>query len=194
MCGIIGITGKRQVAPLILSGLKHLEYRGYDSAGVAVGGKRGLQIAKRKGRVRELDELKPQRFKGTFGIAHTRWATHGAPTIANAHPHATDRVAVVHNGIIENFRELRDDLAQDGANFESETDTEVIAALLDSELGMGKEPLVALKATLDQLKGAYALGVLIEGEDAPPYKNGLPDYVRLKNTPVAKKLPGDFKI
>ncbi|MFZ5720390.1 MAG: glutamine--fructose-6-phosphate transaminase (isomerizing) [Pseudomonadota bacterium] len=166
MCGIIGIVGTSSVQERLIESLKRLEYRGYDSAGVA--GFMGGRIERRRaeGKIRALEAvLAEEPLKATVGIGHTRWATHGAPSVRNAHPHQAGRVALVHNGIIENFAELRERLASAGHTFESDTDTEVIAALLDSELSMGKPPLEAFKATLDQLAGAYALAVLIEGEE-----------------------------
>jgi glucosamine--fructose-6-phosphate aminotransferase (isomerizing) len=167
MCGIIGIVGTQPVQERLIDSLKRLEYRGYDSSGIAgvVGGK--VERRRAAGKIRALEDvLAGEPLQSTVGIGHTRWATHGKPNTVNAHPHTAGRVTLVHNGIIENYAEIRDALRAKGRTFESETDTEVIAALLDSELDTGKEPLVALKATLDQLKGAYALGVLIEGEDA----------------------------
>src|SRR6478752_9439546 len=138
MCGIVGYIGKRDVAPLLLEGLQRLEYRGYDSAGLVITGKAAagkpgtLKMVKAKGRVRELESRVPKRFAGTTGIAHTRWATHGAPSDENAHPHmdAENKVAVVHNGIIDNASELRAKLTADGTVFASETDTEVLAHLI----------------------------------------------------------------
>jgi len=167
MCGIIGIVGTKPVQDRLIDSLKRLEYRGYDSAGIAgvIDGK--LERRRAAGKIRALEEvLADEPLKATVGIGHTRWATHGAPTTANAHPHKAGRVALVHNGIIENFAEIREALKAKGRAFESETDTEVIAQLLDSELETGKPPLEAFKATLDQLNGAYALGVLIEGEES----------------------------
>ncbi|WP_332772108.1 glutamine--fructose-6-phosphate transaminase (isomerizing) [Phenylobacterium sp.] len=166
MCGIIGIVGISSVQERLIDSLKRLEYRGYDSAGVAgvVGGK--LQRRRAKGKIRALEDVLAETpLNATVGIGHTRWATHGAPSEANAHPHKSGRVSLVHNGIIENFAELKRELEAQGRVFESQTDTEVIAQLLDSELATGLEPLAALKATLDRLTGAYALAVLIEGED-----------------------------
>ncbi|MFN3511744.1 MAG: glutamine--fructose-6-phosphate transaminase (isomerizing) [Phenylobacterium sp.] len=166
MCGIIGIVGKTQVQDRLLESLKRLEYRGYDSAGVA--GYDGAGVARRRaqGKIRALEEvLSADPLRGTVGIGHTRWATHGAPSERNAHPHRAGRVTLVHNGIIENFAELKKELQAQGRTFESDTDTEVIAQLMDSELAKGADPLAALKATLDRLTGAYALAVLIEGED-----------------------------
>src|SRR5258708_3417378 len=131
MCGIVGILGTTPVAPLILDALKRLEYRGYDSAGVATLEDGRLTRRRAEGKLRNLEEkLARQPLSGRSGIGHTRWATHGAPTEANAHPHATARVALVHNGIIENFRELKSELQEDGVVFSTETDTAVIAPLI----------------------------------------------------------------
>ena len=166
MCGIIGVTGAGPAVPRLIDSLKRLEYRGYDSAGVAalVDGK--VERRRAKGKIRELEAvLLADPLTATVGIGHTRWATHGAPTTPNAHPHKAGRVALVHNGIIENFAELKAELQAEGRVFESQTDTEVVAHLLDHELASGKAPLDAFKAVLDRLTGAYALAVLIEGED-----------------------------
>src|SRR5215813_11064610 len=135
MCGIIGIIGREAAAPQLIDALKRLEYRGYDSAGVATleGGK--LERRRAEGKLRNLEtKLSREPLNGTVGIGHTRWATHGRPTETNAHPHATERLAVVHNGIIENFRELREELEKKGAKFVSETDTEVVAHLVNEEM------------------------------------------------------------
>ena len=166
MCGIIGIVGAASVQERLIESLKRLEYRGYDSAGIA-GVEAGLVVRRRAaGKIRALEEvLAESPVNATVGIGHTRWATHGAPTERNAHPHTAGRVTLVHNGIIENYAEIRERLKKAGRTFESDTDTEVIAALLDHELTAGKSPTEALKATLDQLVGAYALGVLIQGHD-----------------------------
>ncbi|WP_029415901.1 glutamine--fructose-6-phosphate transaminase (isomerizing) [Brevundimonas bacteroides] len=166
MCGIIGVTGTGPAVPRLIDSLKRLEYRGYDSAGVAalVDGK--VERRRAKGKIRELEAvLAAEPLSSTIGIGHTRWATHGAPTTPNAHPHKAGRVTLVHNGIIENFAELKAELTAEGRVFESQTDTEVVAHLLDHELATGKAPLDAFKAVLDRLTGAYALAVLIEGED-----------------------------
>jgi len=167
MCGIIGIVGTRSVQERLIESLKRLEYRGYDSAGVA-GIMDGKVVRRRAaGKIRALEEaLAGEPLNATVGIGHTRWATHGAPTERNAHPHTSGRVTLVHNGIIENYAEIRERLKATGKTFESDTDTEVIAALLDHELSAGKAPVEALKATLDQLIGAFALGVLVDGEEA----------------------------
>ena len=131
MCGIVGILGHEPVAGQLVDALKRLEYRGYDSAGVATLERGTLTSRKAEGKLRNLEKrLHDAPLNGTIGIGHTRWATHGKPTESNAHPHATDRIAVVHNGIIENFRELREELEKDGAKFGSETDTEVVAHLV----------------------------------------------------------------
>jgi len=166
MCGIIGITGGGPVVPRLIDSLKRLEYRGYDSAGVAAVVDGSVERRRAQGKIRNLEAvLAEQPMTATVGIGHTRWATHGAPTTANAHPHKAGRVTLVHNGIIENFAELKAELAAEGHVFESQTDTEVIAHLLDAELGAGRPPLEAFKVTLDRLTGAYALAVLIDGED-----------------------------
>jgi glucosamine--fructose-6-phosphate aminotransferase (isomerizing) len=166
MCGIIGIVGTQPVAERLVESLKRLEYRGYDSAGIAAQVDGVLERRRAPGKLKELEKvLAADPLVATTGIGHTRWATHGAPTEANAHPHIAGRVAVVHNGIIENFAELKAELIAAGRVFSSETDTEVVAHLLDSELATGLSPLDAFKATLDRLTGAFALCVLITGED-----------------------------
>ena len=166
MCGIIGIVGNQPVADRLVESLKRLEYRGYDSAGIAGQVDGVLQRRRAPGKLRELESvLAHEPLVATTGIGHTRWATHGAPTLRNAHPHIVGRVAVVHNGIIENFAELKAELIAAGREFQSDTDTEVVAHLLDAELATGLSPLEAFRATLDRLRGAYALCVLIGGED-----------------------------
>jgi glucosamine--fructose-6-phosphate aminotransferase (isomerizing) len=166
MCGIIGIVGTQPVQDRLIDSLKRLEYRGYDSAGVAGVVDGQVERRRAKGKIRALEEvLAGEPLAATVGIGHTRWATHGAPSVRNAHPHKAGRVTLVHNGIIENYAELREALTSKGRVFESETDTEVIAQLLDAELDAGLPPLQALKATLDRLTGAYAIGVLIDGEE-----------------------------
>ena len=159
MCGIVGAVSSRNIVPILIEGLKRLEYRGYDSCGVAVFHD-GLQRARSVARVAELDgQIAQTGLSGTTGISHTRWATHGAPTAANAHPHATGELALVHNGIIENFRQLRDALSARGRVFESETDTEVVAHLVSELVEAGKSPQDAVKAALPQLRGAFALAI-----------------------------------
>ncbi len=166
MCGIIGIVGKTPVTDRLIESLKRLEYRGYDSAGVAV--ETGGRVDRRRaqGKIRALEAvLEDSPLTATVGIGHTRWATHGVPSERNAHPQRGGRVSLVHNGIIENFAELKADLQKAGRVFESETDTEVIAQLIDSYLDAGQAPLAAFKSALDRLTGAYALAVLVEGQD-----------------------------
>src|SRR4029079_14060862 len=157
MCGIVGILGNRPVAGQLVDALKRLEYRGYDSSGVATLEKGSLGRRRAEGKLRALeDRLAREPPAGTIGIGHTRWATHGRPTEDNAHPHATDLVAVVHNGIIENFRELREKLTKKGGKFVSETDTEAVAHLVSQEMKDGKSPADAVASALKQLRGAFA--------------------------------------
>src|SRR6201981_2762350 len=166
MCGIVGILGREPVAGSLVDALKRLEYRGYDSAGVAT--LEAAQFARRgaEGKLRNLEaKLTREPLAGTIGIGHTRWATHGRPTENNAHPHATDRLAVVHNGIIENFSELRRELEAKGAKFATETDSEVIAHLVTDEMKQGRSPVEAVDASLPRLRGAFALAFLFAGED-----------------------------
>ncbi|MGJ4970471.1 glutamine--fructose-6-phosphate transaminase (isomerizing) [Bradyrhizobium sp. HKCCYLRH1073] len=164
MCGIIGILGRGPVAEHLVDSLKRLEYRGYDSAGVATLEGDHLDRRRAEGKLKNLEKrLEQQPLKGHAGIGHTRWATHGKPTESNAHPHATDNVAVVHNGIIENFRELRAELEKQGAKFASETDTETVVHLVNSYLLKGHTPQQAVAASLPQLKGAFALAFLFKG-------------------------------
>jgi glutamine---fructose-6-phosphate transaminase (isomerizing) len=166
MCGIVGIIGREPVAGLLVDALKRLEYRGYDSAGVATLENGQIARCRAEGKLKNLAaRLAQEPLYGTIGIGHTRWATHGKPTEANAHPHATDKVAVVHNGIIENFKELRDELKADGAQFQSETDSEVVAHLVTHELRRVNDPIVAVKNVLPRLHGAFALGFLFSGEN-----------------------------
>src|SRR5437867_12014823 len=163
MCGIVGYVGNKRVVPVIIDGLKRLEYRGYDSAGIAVcGNGEGLQIRRAEGKLRDLEEvirLKP--LDGTYGIGHTGWATHGRPTEENAHPHrdCKGRVVVIHNGMIENFLELKRELLAEGHVFKTETDTEIIAHLIEKHYDGG--PLEkAVRSALPRLGGVYARGVI----------------------------------
>lgn len=166
MCGIVGVLGKGPVAELLVDALKRLEYRGYDSAGVATLGGRGIERRRAEGKLRKLELLlSAAPLAGNAGIGHTRWATHGKPSEANAHPHMTDDVAVVHNGIIENFRELKAELMAEGASFTSETDTEVIAHLITREMRDGKDPVAAVHQILTHLKGAFALAMIFKNYD-----------------------------
>ena len=166
MCGIVGYLGSHQAAPIILDALRRLEYRGYDSAGMATVEQGNLDRRRAVGKLVNLaDILVAQPLPGRAGIGHTRWATHGAPTEANAHPHRSGPVAVVHNGIVENFRELRAELIAGGANLESETDTETVAVLCARLMAEGHGPVEAAMATLDRLQGAFALAFLFDGEE-----------------------------
>src|SRR5580658_4353111 len=190
MCGIVGYVGQKRVVPVIIDGLRRLEYRGYDSAGIAVAGNgEGLQVRRAEGKLRNLEEvirLKP--LDGTYGIGHTRWATHGRPTEENAHPHrdCTGKIVVVHNGIVENYVSLKKKLIEEGHTFSTETDTEVIAHLIEKHLnpaGNGHPvPLEeAVRKTVGELTGVFALGVL--SADAPDKivaaRNGPPAVIGL---------------
>jgi glucosamine--fructose-6-phosphate aminotransferase (isomerizing) len=165
MCGIVGILGRAPAAERLVDSLKRLEYRGYDSAGVATLEGDRIERRRAEGKLKNLEaRLEKSPLKGDSGLGHTRWATHGKPTENNAHPHSTARVAVVHNGIIENFRELREALEAKGTVFRTETDTEIVLHLVDSYLTKGVGPVEAVKATLSQLRGAFALGFIFAGE------------------------------
>jgi glucosamine--fructose-6-phosphate aminotransferase (isomerizing) len=166
MCGIIGILGKAPVADALVEALRRLEYRGYDSAGIATVENGRLERRRAEGKLRNLERLVSDKpLQGKSGIGHTRWATHGAPSERNAHPHMTGRVCVVHNGIIENFRELREELEADGAIFETDTDTEVVVHLITRALDGGAEPEAAVSEILARLDGAFALAILFAGHD-----------------------------
>jgi glutamine---fructose-6-phosphate transaminase (isomerizing) len=166
MCGIVAILGRHEVAPLIVEALKRLEYRGYDSAGIATLQDGNLVRRRAVGKLIALSDLLVQDpIRGHAGIGHTRWATHGAPSVRNAHPHQAGGVAVVHNGIIENYRSLRAELEAGGAGFETETDTETVVQLCNAELARGKPPVEAARATLARLHGAFALCFLFDGEE-----------------------------
>ncbi len=165
MCGIVGVIGKVDAAPRIIEGLRRLEYRGYDSAGLATLVTGGFDLRRAEGKLAQLEELVAARpVSGALGIGHTRWATHGVPSESNAHPHATERVAVVHNGIIENFQLLRDELSTEGHEFSTDTDTEVVTQLIHSFLKQGMAPAEATACVLKQLEGAFALGIIFAGE------------------------------
>ena len=166
MCGIIGILGRHQSAPIMVEALRRLEYRGYDSAGIATVDDGRLERRRAVGKLDELaDLLVTDPIRGFAGIGHTRWATHGAPNRTNAHPHQAGPVAVVHNGIVENFRELRAELTQAGVNLETDTDTEVVAQLAARNIRDGHGPVEAAFAAVDRLEGAFALAFLFEGEE-----------------------------
>ncbi len=165
MCGIVGYAGKQSAAPIIIDGLRRLEYRGYDSAGIAVHDGRGIEVVRALGKLRALsDALAARPLGGSLGIGHTRWATHGRPSEENAHPHVAGQVAVVHNGIIENHAALRRQLAADGVRFASDTDTEIIAHLVDRALKSAPSLFEAVRAALAQVTGAYAIAVLSKAE------------------------------
>jgi len=166
MCGIVGYIGARETARVLIDGLKRLEYRGYDSAGIAVFHRGKVEIRRKEGKLSKLEELiGEETFDGKVGIGHTRWATHGRPSDENAHPHKAGKVAVVHNGIIENYLSLKEILKGKGHVFTSETDTEIISHLIDEFIQEGYPSLEAVRRALDQIKGSYALGILFEGEE-----------------------------
>ena len=166
MCGIVGYIGPRETAKVLVDGLRRLEYRGYDSAGIAVFHRGKIEIRRKEGKLSNLEELiGKETFDGKVGIGHTRWATHGRPSDENAHPHKAGKVAVVHNGIIENYLSLKEILKSKGHVFSSETDTEIISHLIDEFVREGYSPLEAVRAALDKIKGSYALGILFEGEE-----------------------------
>ena len=166
MCGIVGILGNHEAAPILLDGLKRLEYRGYDSAGIATLHEGKLERRRAVGKLVNLsDKLVHEPIRGKAGIGHTRWATHGAPNVQNAHPHQAGNVAVVHNGIIENYRELREELVRASASFETDTDTETIVKLCENYLKQGLEPVEAARQTVAKLDGAYALCFLFDGHE-----------------------------
>jgi len=164
MCGIIGTISNTEASAILIDGLKRLEYRGYDSAGIATLKNGSIDRRRAEGKISKLEAVLGRNpLSGTTGIGHTRWATHGAPTEMNAHPHADERVVLVHNGIIENFRDLRDELSADGRRFETETDTEVVVHLLSSYLESGLSPSSSVKEALERLEGAFALAILFAG-------------------------------
>ena len=165
MCGIVGVIGEADAAPRIIEGLRRLEYRGYDSAGLATLVNGGFDLRRAEGKLAQLEDLLERRpVSGALGIGHTRWATHGVPSESNAHPHATERVAVVHNGIIENFQSLRDELAAEGHEFATDTDSEVVPQLIHYYLKQGMAPAEATARALKRLEGAFALGIIFAGE------------------------------
>jgi glucosamine--fructose-6-phosphate aminotransferase (isomerizing) len=165
MCGIVGHVGEEQATPILLDGLRRLEYRGYDSAGLAVHGDGGIQIVRAVGKLRNLEKVLSQKgLPGKVGIGHTRWATHGRPSEPNAHPHVAGPIAVVHNGIIENHLALRGELEIAGIAFTSDTDTEILAHLIHRETQVGHDLVTAIRQSLDQVEGAYAIAVLSEQE------------------------------
>src|SRR6201993_406367 len=188
MCGIVGYVGQKRVVPVIIDGLRRLEYRGYDSAGIAVAGNGdGLQVRRAEGKLRNLEEvIRNKPLEGSYGIGHTRWATHGRPTEENAHPHrdCTGQIVVVHNGIIENYLELREKLQKEGHKFATETDTEIVAHLVEKNSQDGVPLEEAVRRSLKELRGIYAL-VFLSAKDrqkivaarlGPPSVVGLGDH------------------
>ena len=167
MCGIVGYMGQEEACALLMDALKKLEYRGYDSAGIAVWNKGKIQVARKQGKVDDLrkDVCNDTTFQGKLGLAHTRWATHGVPSERNAHPHKVGDVVVVHNGIIENYMELRERLMKENHTFLSDTDTEVIPHLIAHHMEKGMPFLDAVRAALAELKGSFAVGIIRENED-----------------------------
>ena len=168
MCGIVGSIGSTESANHVLEGLKRLEYRGYDSSGIATVNNNSMELRRSKGKLASLEEKmnnQPFSFHGNASIGHTRWATHGEANETNSHPHATDLCAVVHNGIIENFVKLREDLKSEGFSFKSETDTETLPVLISKYLSQGKTELEAVTETVKQAEGAFAFGVVFKGND-----------------------------
>ena len=166
MCGIVGVLGHHEAAPILVEALKRLEYRGYDSAGIATINNGKLDRRRAVGKLVNLsDLLVHDPLPGKSGIGHTRWATHGAPSVGNAHPHRAGGVSVVHNGIIENFRHMRSELASLGVGFETDTDTETIALLANHFITQGMDSVAAANATVDRLDGAFALAFLFDGEE-----------------------------
>src|SRR5512145_1609392 len=165
MCGIVGYMGNEEACDILIEALQRLEYRGYDSAGIAIWNKGEITIGRKKGKVEELKKaVNGGDFQGKVGLAHTRWATHGTPSERNAHPHKAGDVVVVHNGIIENYIELKKELKNEGHDFLSDTDTEVIPHLISHHMDKGKTFLDAVLATLKNVKGSYALGIIREQE------------------------------
>ena len=170
MCGIIGLVSDKEVSPTLLEGLKRLEYRGYDSSGIATVNNNKIERVRSKGNLSYLEEkLLNTSLPGSIGIGHTRWATHGTPEEKNAHPHITDKVAVVHNGIIENNNQLRNQLIESGVEFSSDTDTEVVGHIITSYLNSGLNTYDSIRATMNDIKGTYALGVLVANDPSKLY-------------------------
>src|SRR5579871_3831157 len=202
MCGIVGYVGKKSVVPVIIEGLRRLEYRGYDSAGIAVSGNgQGLELRRAEGKLRNLEEaIRLRPLEGTYGIGHTRWATHGRPTEENAHPHrdCTGKIVVVHNGIVENYLTLKKKLTEEGHKFTTETDTEIIAHLVEkysAKTGNGSRPLLedAVRQTVKQITGVFALAVISTDEPNKivAARNGPPAVIGLGNDEyfVASDVP-----
>ena len=199
MCGIIGYVGTRDVVPVLIGGLKKLEYRGYDSAGIAVVNGHGVEVVRAEGKLTNLEtKLNDKPLTGTFGMGHTRWATHGKPSENNAHPHrdCTGEVVVIHNGIIENFLGLKQRLQKAGHEFKTETDTEVVAHLIEENLKGGAKFVDAVRKTLKELEGHYALvmidgkepGTIVAAKHGPPLVIGLGENENIVASDVAPLL------
>src|SRR5437764_4257254 len=199
MCGIIGYAGSRDVVPVLIGGLKKLEYRGYDSAGIAVVDGNGVEVVRAEGKLSNLEtKLEAAPLKGTFGMGHTRWATHGKPNENNAHPHrdCTGKVVVIHNGIIENFLPIKQRLQKTGHEFKTETDTEVVAHLIEENMKDGTKFVDAVRKTLKELEGHYALvmidggdpGTIVAAKQGPPLEVGLGDNENFIASDVAPLL------
>src|SRR3954467_2951129 len=199
MCGIIGYAGTRDVVPVLIGGLKKLEYRGYDSAGIAVVDGNGVEVVRAEGKLSNLDaKLDGEALKGTFGMGHTRWATHGKPNENNAHPHrdCTGKVVVIHNGIIENFLSIKHRLQKIGHEFKTETDTEVVAHLIEETMKDGTKFVDAVRKTLKELEGHYALvmidgnepGTIVAAKQGPPIVVGLGENENMVASDVAPLL------
>jgi glucosamine--fructose-6-phosphate aminotransferase (isomerizing) len=194
MCGIVGYVGNQEAIPIIMSGLKVLEYRGYDSAGICAMESGSAGIRRSPGKLVNLERLlKQQPLHGTIGIGHTRWATHGKPTVANAHPHKAGAVVVVHNGIIENFLKLKEELTSRGHQFSSDTDTEVLSHLIDEKLNTATSLEEAVQQALREVQGAYALCILSEKDDKTLVvaKSGSPLVIGIRGNEyfVASDMP-----
>ncbi|MGZ7040358.1 MAG: glutamine--fructose-6-phosphate transaminase (isomerizing), partial [Thermoanaerobaculia bacterium] len=199
MCGIIGYVGTRDVVPVLIGGLKKLEYRGYDSAGIAVVNSNGVEVVRAEGKLSNLEgKLAGRNLPGTFGMGHTRWATHGKPNENNAHPHrdCTGQIVVIHNGIIENFLSLKQRLQKAGHEFRTETDTEVVAHLIEENMKNGTKFIEAVKKTLKELDGHYALvmidgnepGTIVAAKQGPPLVIGLGENENIIASDVAPLL------
>src|SRR6185436_19640090 len=199
MCGIIGYVGTRDVVPVLIGGLKKLEYRGYDSAGIAVVNGSGVEVVRAEGKLSNLEsKLGAKELHGNFGMGHTRWATHGKPNENNAHPHrdCSGTVVVIHNGIIENFLPLKQRLQKAGHEFKTETDTEVVAHLIEEHLKDGTSFTEAVKKTLKELEGHYALvmidgsepGTIVAAKHGPPLVIGLGENENIVASDVAPLL------
>ncbi|MEO7034035.1 MAG: glutamine--fructose-6-phosphate aminotransferase, partial [Polyangiaceae bacterium] len=197
MCGIVGYVGPDRAAPILLEGLRKLEYRGYDSAGLAIHDGRGLELIRAVGKLDNLARaIEGKKLDGTMGIGHTRWATHGRPSEPNAHPHLAGDVAVVHNGIIENHLELKRELELEGVRFQSDTDTEIVAHLINRAVATGLTLFEAVRSALGRTRGAYALAVasskepdrIVVAKNASPLVIGLADGATLCGSDIPALL------